>query len=203
MKLAIFPLALVFGSLALSAQSAGSSGFGVAGMQRLSGPRTAEAVALPPGTQFSQGCPVAMRLNQGMNGALRHVGKGQKQLVYAASLHLEVSRAMLGKPLTANVKAASVTVHGYDGTPRFELVSPGPRPLPARKMEIRFVPKDGEGAIADFVVEGMVSASWLEVDSLTFANGSVWKPSQGESCTVRPNPFQLIDAGSGAGAAMP
>ncbi|HEX8712924.1 MAG TPA: hypothetical protein VF730_13685 [Terracidiphilus sp.] len=200
MKLAVLSLAFVFGSISLSAQSTRSEGFAVAGTTSVSATKTAWAL---PGAQLSRGCPMAMRLNQRISGSLRQVGRGQKRLVYAANLHLEASRATPGNTPAANVESAKVTVHGYDGSPRFELVSPGPGPLPVKQMEIRFVPQDNSGSSADFVVDGIVSASWLDVESLTFSNGTVWKPSRGESCTVRPNRFMLVGAGSSAGAAKP
>lgn len=202
MKKAVFPLVLIFGSFPLFAQNARAQSVRNAGLQVQSG-----AVSAPQATalraQFSSGCPVAMRLNQRISGGLRETGKGQQKVAFLANLHLELANATSSRAIAANVKAAAVTVHGYDGTPHFELVNPGQTGLTARSMEIRFVPQVGNGAAADFSVNGIASASWLEVNSLTFANGTIWKPARGESCTVSPNPFKLVGADSGAGRSKP
>lgn len=195
MKLALLSLAFVFGSTTLFAQNGGTQRFKAAGEQSF-GVARVESLGASPATariQVSQGCPVAMRLNQQVNAALRQAGKGQKASVLAASLHLEISNALNSKEKAAAVKAAKVTVQGYDSTPRFELVSSSAG-LPVRTVNIRFSPVAGDGASADFFVNGIVSASQLRIDSLIYANGTTWMPARGESCIVTPDPFMLVSA---------
>jgi hypothetical protein len=192
MKLALLSLVFAFGSIPLSAQNAatqrfkvpGTEGFGVAGIAGLGS-------AASYRVQVSQGCPVAMRLNQKFNSAVRQVGKDPKRLDPAANLHLEISSAPNSNAKAAAVKAAMVTIQGYDRSPRLELISPSPS-LPVRTMHIQFAPVAGNGASADFAVSGIVSVSRLQIDSLTFANGATWRPARGESCIVTPDPFMLV-----------
>jgi hypothetical protein len=194
MKLVLLSLVFTLASITLSAQNSGTQrfkapgiqGFGVAGMAGLGS-------AVSYRVQVSQGCPVAMHLNQKVNSALRQVGKNPKRLDPAANLHLEISSAPNSIAKAAAIKAAMVTIQGYDRTPRFELVSPSPG-LPVRTMYIRFAPVAGDGASANFHVNGIVSVSRLQIDSLTFANGATWRPARGESCIVIPDPFMLVGA---------
>lgn len=197
MKLATLLFVLAVGSSPLVAQNAPAMKLGVVRTVRPSAPYVAASARF----QVSHGCPVSMRLNQQVNAALHQAGKGQTVPVLAASLHLEISDALNGKEKTASVKAAKVTVLGYDGTPSLELVSPSPS-LPARTMNIQFVPVAGDGASADFSVRGIVSASQLRIDSLTYASGATWIPARGESCIVSPDPFMLVGSHWDAGAAQ-
>jgi hypothetical protein len=202
MKLVVLSLAFVFGSFTLSAQSTGSQGVGVAGMEGLNGQSSAQQTMALQTMRVSSGCPVAMRLNQAFSGGLREAGKGQSSPTYSAKLHLLLSQIPRGKIVAASAKTALVTVRGYDATPRFELVSPADAPL-VKMMKIQFVPVNLKGATADFRVVGIVSASSLDIDSLTYADGSSWKPAQGQTCTVTPNPIVLIGANYNSGAAKP
>lgn len=202
MKLVVLSLAFVFSSFSLAAQNRDAQGF-VVGITSPDGQTSAQQTMALRAMNVSSGCPVAMRLNQTVSGSLREAGKGQSGLTYAAKLHLVLSQVPHGKIVAASVKAALVTVHGYDGTPRFELISSGQNTPAVKMMKIRFVPVGLKGATADFLVVGFASASSLDIDSLTYADGSIWKPAQGETCTVAPNPFMLIGANYNSGAARP
>jgi hypothetical protein len=203
MKKAVLSLVFVFGWFAVYTPGGNAQNIRSAALQAQSATASAQqAVTLR--ARLSSGCPVDMRLNQSTNSRALETGRGQQGHAFAASLHLDLSNAPGSKAVPANVKTADVTVHGYDGTTRFELVSPGlaspgQEKLTVRRMEIRFVPQDGKGAAADFLVNGIVSARWLEVNSFTYANGTSWRPARGESCIVTLNPFELVGADSVAG----
>ncbi|HTV83584.1 MAG TPA: hypothetical protein VME18_13125 [Acidobacteriaceae bacterium] len=178
MKLAVLSMALLFGSSAAAAQATIPEQFVLHG---------------------SSGCPVSMGLNQATGGRVRLAGNGQVRRLFETRLQLVLSRASQVRSFPASIQSAEVTVHGYNSSkPGFELVYPGDTPA-AQSLLVRFNSAGNGRVYSDFVVRGLASAGWLEIDSLAFANGSVWKPMQGETCAVAPNMFQLIEQSDAAG----
>jgi hypothetical protein len=178
MKFAVLSIALLFGACAAAAQAA------IPGQFVLHG---------------SFGCPVSMGLNQATGSEVQLAGNGQGRTLFETRLQLVLSRASQIRSFPASIKSAEVTVHGYNSSkPGFELVYPGDAPV-AQSLLVRFISAGNGRVYSDFVVRGLASAGWLEIDSLTFANGNVWKPMQGETCAVVPNMFQLIEQSDAAG----
>lgn len=182
MKLHTFSTALLFClvSMSLAAQGGGSG-------------QTMDA----RGVQVSRGCPVALQLKQRALSGMQQVGKGQPKVVFETWIHLVLSSTPGAKMHAAEIEAAVVTVHGYDGSPRFELVWPGTNAPAAKSLDVKFAPAS-EGSVAtDFSVKGISTASSLDLNSITFSNGSVWKPAKGSTCTVMPDLFMLIGEETG------
>ena len=180
MKLAALPLAILFGSCPLFAQS------------------TAPAQFTVRGAQASSGCPVEMRLNQSVSSRAQQAENGQSRTVFQTRLHLVLSGSPNAEIFVPGLKTAEITVHGYNGKPRFELVAPGDAPE-AKALKVQFVSAGDNEASSDFVVTGLASASWLDVHSLSFANGATWEPAKGQSCIVSPSLVMLIAQPANAG----
>ena len=165
MKFTVLSIAFLFGSYPLAAQT------------------TAPAQFL---THVNSSCPVSMRLNQVVSIGSHLVGNGYGGTGFETSLHLILLRAPLAKIVTRGVKSAEVTVHGYKDMPSFNRVSPGNAPI-AQQLQVEFTAA-GDGEVSsDFVVDGLASVGWLEIDSVTLADGSAWEPALGEMCTVSPS----------------
>lgn len=180
MKLAALSLAILFGSCPLFSQSVASAQFTV---------RNAQA---------SSGCPVEMRLDQVVSSSARQAENGQSRMVFRTRLHLVLSQSSRAEIFLTGLKSAAVTIHGYNGKPRFELVAPGDAPE-AKSLKVQFISAGDNKASSDFVVAGLASASRLDINSLSFANGATWKPAKGQSCIVRPSMVMLISQPANAG----
>ena len=204
MKLAAIPLAFLCGSLTVAAQTFSSgpaSSFGVAGMSGL-GPGGASVTELP--AQPGNGCPVWMRLDQRLGSRLETVQAGKRVEVPATRLHL--SAAILPFAHHDQIKSATITLHGFDGGQRFELIGSAkavPETAwsglaastgPVKTLDVNFVPAGARTAAAEVLAPGFGSVSFLEVDSIVYADGAAWKPAPGTSCRVKPDLFQLISA---------
>ena len=166
MKIAVIPIAFLFGSCALAAQAASGG--------------------------VSRGCPVSMRLDQAANSSLLFASPANRLL--QTRLELNLFPVPHARVYPSSIKSAEVTVHGSDSNkPVVELVSPGGPGAPVeRRLEVKFTSTaDGEVA-SDFVVHGLASAGWLEIDSFNFENGTAWKPERGQACVVIPNMFRLV-----------
>ncbi|MGH9606012.1 MAG: hypothetical protein ACRD3N_09980 [Terracidiphilus sp.] len=117
----------------------------------------------------------------------------------------------------SEVKSATITVHGFDGRQRvvpigaqavnsgtatagLETVWPGPSNSRrgdsafTRKLDVNFTPAGGRGATAEVWVNGIGAVNWIDVDSIVYADGATWKPAAGESCSIKPDPLELISA---------
>lgn len=105
-------------------------------------------------------------------------------------------------PRAQRIASATATVFGFGGQPRAELISPGQRANgwsgPTRNLHLRFNADDG-GSVAELWLPSFGAVRRLELDSITWADGSNWKPAKGQSCTVAPSLFMLIGADSQAG----
>ena len=181
MKLAALSLAILFGSCPLFAQSA-----------------AAPVQFTVRSAQASSGCPFEMRLNQSVSGSVRQAENGQSRTVFRTRLHLVLSGSPHAEIFLPGLKSAAVTVHGYNGKPRIELVAPGDAPE-AKALKVQFVAAGDNKASSDFVVAGLASASWLDIHSLSFASGTTWKPAKGQSCIVSPSLVMLISQPANAG----
>jgi hypothetical protein len=171
MKLAVLSIALLFGSCAAAAQTATPEQFALHG---------------------TSGCPVSMSLNQATASKVQLAGNGQGRSQFETRLQLVLSRASQVRTLPARITSAKVTVHGYNSSkPGFELIYPGNAPI-AQSLPVKFSSAGNGNVYSDFVVRGLASVGWLEIDSLALADGSSWAPTTGEVCAVMPNMFQLV-----------
>lgn len=223
MKFAVLSLAIAFSPLSLAAQgapSAGLSTYRVAGIgtgcpvsmkleQSLSHQlQTVQdgKVVKSPATQLTLTLGVLVP-SGAMVGGMEPV-QGNKQ------------SAASSKParLLPRVAFATATVHGFGTGPEFvpvdglvlprESVSTGAArnvrgnrsPAPQTNLKLHFNSADGS-SVAEMWLPGFGPVRWLDLKSITYADGSTWKPAKGETCTVTPSPFMLVGADSAAAPA--
>lgn len=211
MKLVLLPLAFAFSSLGLAAQNTASAGLNT---YRIGG--------------TGDGCPVSMKLQQTLSHQLQTVQNGVTVKTPATQLTLTLAPAVPPggygvyrmEPLEGNkqpavpskparllprVVFATATVHGFGAGPEFELVSPGVsqnfrgnrRSAPQKSLKLQFNSRDGS-SVAEMWIPGFGAVHWLDLDSITYSDGTTWRRNSNETCAVRPDLFMLIDAGADA-----
>ena len=90
------------------------------------------------------------------------------------------------------VVSASVAVHGLTPQSRVVPVQSGDeRAQASRKLKVSFSSDASGAAGADLAVRGFSAVLSIDVDSVTFADGSTWKSAAG-ACRVIPDPVMLI-----------
>jgi hypothetical protein len=209
MKFAVLSLAIAFSPLSLAAQGAPSTGYST---YRIGG--------------VSNGCPVSMKLEQSLSHQLQTVQNGKVVKSPATRLTLTLLRAIPSggfgevhiyseqgnkqpaspsKParILPRVAFDTATVHGFGTGPRFELLSPGAgrnargnrAAAPQRNFKLQFNSKDGS-SVSEMWLPGFGPVRWLDLNTITYTDGSTWKPAKGEMCTVTPSPFMLVGADS-------
>ena len=63
-----------------------------------------------------------------------------------------------------------------------------------KTVEAVFAPGEDDTASTKLVLSGFTSISSIELDSVSYADGSTWKPAPHRACQVAPDPFMLVDA---------
>jgi len=132
------------------------------------------------------GCPVLFSAKQGWDGGF--VAAGPRNVPkdgFSQRIRLSLT--------DSKVIAARVTVHGLTPKRRVMPVQPGASG-PAqinRTMNIGFSSDSAGESAADLLLRGYTAVFSIDVDSITYADGSTWKSSQG-MCRVVPDPMMLI-----------
>jgi hypothetical protein len=138
------------------------------------------------------GCPAAFTARQGGMGDLVAVKPGQKsEQGKGISQHIRLSVA--GYKNNGSVVDARLTVHGL--TPRARIVpvqsgADGPAQI-SRTMNVSFSSDSAGESAADLHLGGYSAVFSIDIDSVTYADGSTWKSGQG-MCRVIPDPVMLI-----------
>lgn len=191
-------LLILLGSTCVAAQtdSNGSRGFAVLVPMVDSGSGApGKQILQMPGhvvVPADSGCPVAMSARQASGGELMKAASGQRQTGDGPGQRINLGFSG-GK--SAQLLAATVRVRG---------LTPATRALPAeqttsganqatRTLHLTFGDDAAVERAAELVLRGFTSVSYVDLVSLTYADGSTW--TQGEQvCRVRPDPLMLIGA---------
>jgi len=120
--------------------------------------------------------------------------RGESQQRSGVAQHI---RLILGDAKnSATIVSAKLTVRGTSPKGRMtptvlnQNVAPDARKTLAVTFDV-----DGKGsASANLVLPGFTSVTSITLDSLTYADGSIWRPSNGNGCRTSPDLLMLVDA---------
>jgi len=195
-RMVLFSSAILMGSMFVVSQ-------GQAPDSKVGG--SGDAVQLIPG-RMDAGCPISMRAQQKGMGDLLLADKGREGKVDGPVQRIHLT---LGKETESSEEIARVrvTVHGTGAENRMYRVPagemdprsdgngsfrPGLRVDRMRTFDLPFRP-NAEGEIAaELVLRGFTSVTWINLDSVTFADGSVWRSGAGLRCRTSPDLLMLI-----------
>ena len=135
----------------------------------------------------AQNCPVGIQAQHTPQGAVEQVGRGAQshQLGYNISLRAFDSRL---------IRQARITLRGISGA---QILPAGSSDSSANATEsFTLTPGATPKATLQSVVyaEKLTGVRWVEVDDLTYADGTTWRQAQGSVCRVAPNGFLLVNA---------
>jgi len=143
-------------------------------------------------------CPVNMHALQGSGTGLIAV-RGEKQTNGSVQrIHLVLSTAE-----SKQIVGAKVKVSGLSGRNRVERASsamdltldPGQKSSPAvltRRLDAAFMPENDKEAATDLVLPGFTSVRSIQLESITYSDGTTWTVPGLQSCHVAPDPMMLI-----------
>jgi hypothetical protein len=136
-------------------------------------------------------CPVLFSAKQGGDGGLVTTGKpAPPEPGISQQIFLSISDTH-----SSAVTGATVTVHGLTPKSRFrpiELGTDGPAQT-SRSLSVSFS-KDAMGETgAGLLLRGFSAVFSIDIDAITYADGSTWKAGEG-LCRVVPDPMMLVSA---------
>jgi hypothetical protein len=140
-------------------------------------------------------CPVSMTARQG--GLTQMIKTGQKppeQQQYepmpkpSQRIHLTLSG--FGKDKRAT--QATITARGLSARGRIDRAAGGGTSDLRRTVSATFTPDENGTVSADLELPAFTSVSSLQLESITYSDGSSWKVPDGRVCRVAPDPVMLI-----------
>jgi hypothetical protein len=174
MKLASVGFALLLSSLTLGAQDR-------------NGPTVQ---TFPEPVQIiSQACPVGMQAQQRGSSQLVAVHNGQRVQTTGQRITLTLRGASSPRIITGRVKVRGFTPKGH------VLQSKAGGNLATditRAMSVVFDEVSNGGVTGELVLPGFTSVASIELEEITYENGTVWKSERQSVCRVAPDMFMLI-----------
>ncbi len=184
-------MTLMLGGSTLGAQGAGQTSGHVIQFNDSTQPgagREASAVAVAEPREANDGCPVTMHAD--------HLADGS--MVKTNNTHPKGLGQWLNLSLTSRdakrIAKATVTVNGLTPKERVtQALSNGAGPWDAtQSLDVSFVAGPDHAAIARIWVPGMSAVMRIDLESMVYSDGSVWKIAEAQACRVRPDPLMLI-----------
>lgn len=146
---------------------------------------------------LSSACPVGMRARHedGLHSRINVNGPTPKEI---PGLHLTLTLTdRRPSPITgATVTVRGLTYHGMNGQlQKLQAGAAHDGSADATKtLDLVFAADKKEIASANLVAPGFTSVSSIELDSVSYADGSTWKTAPQLACKIAPDPFMLVDA---------
>jgi hypothetical protein len=137
-------------------------------------------------------CPVSLHAQQSAAAFARQVNgdDGDRPRDVAQRLHL-----VAAGPSSKKVVAANVTVHGFAAKPRMvQTMETGDGSNAAKTMDVRFAAGTGQDSAADLWVPGLSAVRSIDVNAVTYSDGSTWKLADGRSCSSLVDGVMLISS---------
>jgi hypothetical protein len=183
---------LLSSPMALAAQNAvpRPQGLGVAGTAGQPNQLTALRLAPP-----AMGCPVSLRAQHLADFGMVRTGNTHREGV-GQRLHMALTDNRASK-----IVRATVTVHGYSNKARLTESAMGSGGSDAAlTVTVPFYSappgapsgSPSELAAGDVWVAGMTAVATVDLDSVTYADGSVWKFAGQAACRFTPDPLMLV-----------
>ena len=180
----------LLGVQGLTAQSKATppsgTSFGTATMETMKPGGTSTSTVV---IRMQPSCPVGMHAKQGSGGGLAAVRNARPSDGPSQQIHLVLARRH-----SQQITGARVLVRGLSGKDRMERSNAIGDIVPDRSpmLLVTFTPDNAVEASADLVLPGFTSIQSVELQTITYADGSTWKMENQNACTVAPDPMMLI-----------
>ena len=191
MKLQVLCLSTLFlASVPLTAQK--PSGFGVMGA--MSDPASGGKISnvdSAKGNAAEPSCPISMRAQQRTSATGLMRAGDWKAAVPGQRIHLDVDRGPNA------VTAIQITVRGTTARPRvYTAQSQQVRSDAVKSFTLTAdgASADGAAISSDLLLRGFTSVQSVNLDSVSYDDGSIWTPAGGKGCSVAPDPLMLVSS---------
>ncbi|MGB0064271.1 MAG: hypothetical protein WBP85_07475 [Terracidiphilus sp.] len=134
------------------------------------------------------GCPIAMRAQHMADGQIVKAGNARPQGI-GQWLHLTLTA-----PDAHRIAKAELTIRGSSPKGRMtQTLESGDSTSDASARQVaEFTAGPDRQDLSDLWVPGITAVQSIEIDSVTYADGSTWKLTGSLSCRVIPEAFMLV-----------
>jgi hypothetical protein len=138
----------------------------------------------------SDHCPLNLRAEQGLSGELRST-RVLPSHQETPPQSVQQIRLTLANTALIGITAARIKVHGYTPNGR---VMPSGTPLPdaARSLDLLLVVGPRQDISTDLRLESFSAVTTIELESVSYADGSRWQATAENRCEIAPDPVMLI-----------
>jgi hypothetical protein len=138
--------------------------------------------------QGSSLCPLTMHVRQGAGGKMTAVGKdGLRVKMFAARLKLLLEDPRTDKP-SQRMAQATVTVHGMNGAGNvIPVEGRSGRADITKTLTVRLGLDEDRAVAGDLWLPGFTVATMVDLESVTYEDGTVWKFAAAEGCHTSPD----------------
>ena len=141
-------------------------------------------------------CPVSMHAQQqgGLGILTARDDRGESRRRSGIAQHIRLILGDAGNNST-QIVSAKVTVRGTSPKGRMTptVFNQDASPDARKTLVLTFKADGSEGVSANLVLPGFTSVTSISLDSLTYADGSIWRPSNGRGCHTAPDLLMLVD----------
>jgi hypothetical protein len=132
-------------------------------------------------------CPVGLRADPA-------VGLTQNTIDTKPGVPSQTLTLELSNPGSHNITRAQFTIHGLTahGQVNPATLSDPDAGTSSKQVDLSLKVAHDSKASAPLLAEGFTSIRWIELDSLTYADGTAWHASPNHTCSVTPNRFMLV-----------
>ena len=133
-------------------------------------------------------CPVVLRAQPGVNSSVMIIKAGDGAGSQSLNFQLTNSRRLRA------ITRAQITVHGLSAHPRLTLAGSGVSNAGEldKQVDLALQVAPGANTSADLLFQGMTSVSSIDLDALTFSDGSSWRSRPQNSCHIVPERTMLV-----------
>ena len=135
--------------------------------------------------QISAGCPVGLVARHAADGGFVQVSPGTKQPHQSYSITLTPQNAR-------GIAQARITLGGMSGA---HVLPAGPHPGRDATESFNITPSADDHHFTSIIyVHTLTGVQWVELNEITWADGTRWHASPAEPCRITPDGFMLIEA---------
>jgi hypothetical protein len=142
------------------------------------------------GVPMSSDCPIGMRVEQ--QGAGEQMLRANSDRPKGIAQQLQV---IMSNSSSLGIVGARITAHGF-AAKTHSLPAQYPRtgsPELTKTVDLKLTMSSGS-AYSDIRLPGFTAVSVIDLDSVTYADGSTWHSSAGKTCHAVPDRMMLISS---------
>jgi hypothetical protein len=138
-------------------------------------------------------CPVGLYVNHGTFYLERKVVFGPSYGDVPPEVRYQLIHLTMTNFLSQDIAGAQITVHGYSDKWRvIPLSNESPAPDLAKTVDVALNVKGNGHASSELSFSRLTAVTAIDVNSVTYADGSTWHTPSPGACSVAPDGFMLV-----------